>query len=200
LHDPDRLPERSQPETYANRRIEGNAGIGSVWRMRAVVIGAAVLAASLIGACTPPGAASVSSSPASTADAVSPTQRASSAPSRASSSPPAQPTTASPSASAVVVHPAPPELAGRWQTTDGERITVTFTADRYAISRGPGSARGRLAVRGAQLALSDSDLCVGSGLYTWKVAGSTLTISATATPDPCGNRSDALIDRTFARQ
>ena len=168
--------------------------------MRAVVIGAALLAASLLGACTPPGVASVGSSPPATAQAASPSQTAASAPSRASSSLPAQPTAAPPSPSVVLVDPAPPELAGRWQTTDGERITVTFTADRYAISRGPGSARGRLAVRGSQLELFASDLCVGSGFYTWTVAGGTLTISPAATPDPCSNRSDALIDRTFARQ
>lgn len=186
--------------TYANHRIDCNAGIGSVWRMRAVMIGAALLAASMIGGCTPPGVALVSSSPPSTAEAASPSQAASSAPSGASSSLPAQPTAAPPSPSVVVVDPAPPELAGRWQTSDGERITVTFTADRYAISRGPGSARGRLAVRGAQLELFGSDLCVGSGIFTWAVAGNALTIRATATPDPCGNRSDALVNRSFVRQ
>ena len=76
---------------------------------------------------------------------------------------------------------------------------MTFVADRYTISRGPGSARGRLAVRGEQIEFFGSDLCVGAGLYTWTIDGGVLTISPTATADPCGNRSDALVERRFTK-
>jgi hypothetical protein len=152
------------------------------------------LAVALVVACGPAGPSATLPS-ASAPVVVTP----SSSPVPASPSPAAARTTV-PTASAVVENPAPPELAGSWGTTGSDRIILTFVSDRYSISRGPGSARGRIAVRGDEIEFFGSDLCVGSGVYRWAVAAATLTLTPVGTPDPCGMRSDALVDRSFARR
>ena len=155
----------------------------------------ATLAALIPVACGP-AASAPSSAPRATPSAIT---SALPTPTAAPTSTPSPPATPIPTPTPVVENPAPPELEGVWRTTDGERITLSLVADRYAISRGPGSARGKLAVRGSEIELFGSDLCTGSGFYAWQIAAEVLTLTPTGEPDPCSNRLDAVADRPYTK-
>ena len=164
------------------------------------LIGVLVLALSAAGACGGSPVAQAPSPSASVPAAIASSDSA--APSSSLAAP-----SASPKASGrpqaprpSVVNGAPPEIAGVWQTTEGERIAISFIADRYAISRGPGSARGKITVRGNRIKLHGSDLCEGVGEYSWAVDAGVLTLTPVGEPDPCGNRLDAVEGRRFARR
>ncbi|HET9521000.1 MAG TPA: hypothetical protein VFO73_08150 [Candidatus Limnocylindrales bacterium] len=147
----------------------------------------------------------VACGPTATAPSARPSAAPIASPSAVPTRTPAPSPTPSPTATPVptpsplVENPAPSELEGVWRTTDGERITLSLLADRYAISRGPGQARGKLAVRGSEIELFGSDLCVGSGIYAWAIADGVLTLTPTGEPDPCGNRLDAVAGRPYTR-
>jgi hypothetical protein len=163
--------------------------------MRASLIAATLLTLS-VAAC---GTASVAPStpPATPADPTVAPLTPAATPEPTSTPVPTSPPVPTPTQ--VIANAAPPELAGVWRTTEGERISLSFVADRYTIARGPGSARGKLAVRDTEIELFGSDLCVGSGFYAWQVASGILTLVPTGDPDPCANRLDAVANRSFTK-
>ena len=58
----------------------------------------------------------------------------------------------------------------------------------------PGS--GRVTIDGDEIEFHGSDLCEGSGIYTWVVEGDTLTFTMVGT-DPCSGRSEVLVPGSF---
>lgn len=109
------------------------------------------------------------------------------------------PATATPRPSASPRAPAPEELQGRWQTviSDVDKPVLTITDFKYTIER-LGMGTGSIAVQGDRIAFSGSNLCAGTGLYTWSIEAGTLTLQS-VDPDPCANRSDAIRGRPFTR-
>jgi hypothetical protein len=108
-------------------------------------------------------------------------------------------TTPTPKPTASPRTPAPAELQGRWRTviSDVDKPVLTITDFKYTIER-LGIGTGSVEVHGDQIAFSGSNLCTGTGLYTWTIEGGTLTLQS-VDPDPCANRSDAIRGRPFTR-
>jgi hypothetical protein len=58
-------------------------------------------------------------------------------------------------------------------------------------------AVGAVSVSGSRITFSGSNTCAGSGTYSWKVAGGTLSFKR-LTADPCPRRS--LLKHTWSRR
>ncbi len=105
--------------------------------------------------------------------------------------------TASPVASDRADAP-PPELRGIWLTRIGsDRTLLTLIPGFYKVSRGGAGGGGKISVSGDQIEFFGSNLCEGSGTYSWIVDGDELTL-APVTEDPCG-RASALANITYTR-
>jgi hypothetical protein len=95
---------------------------------------------------------------------------------------------------------APPELAGSWNTEiAGVPVTLRLNSTSYSIRRGDAMGSGSISVTGDQIAFSRSDLCEGTGVYSWTVEANTLTFVQEDPPDPCTGRSSVLIDIAYSR-
>ena len=112
--------------------------------------------------------------------------------------PTANPTT-TPKPTASPRTAAPAELEGRWQTVinDNDKPVLTITDFKYTIER-LGIGTGSIEVSGDQIRFFGSNLCSGDGIYSWSIAGGTLTLAPAGT-DPCANRADAIRNRPFTR-
>ena len=95
--------------------------------------------------------------------------------------------------------PAPAELQGRWQTVinDADKPFLTLTDFKYTIERGL-SGTGSIAVAGDHISFFGSNLCSGTGQYTWSLVSGTLRFDS-VTPDPCQERSEVIWNRPFKR-
>jgi len=107
--------------------------------------------------------------------------------------------TATPKPTASPRTPAPAELQGRWRTVinDSDKPVLTITDFKYTIER-LGTGTGSVEVSGDQIRFFGSNLCSGDGIYSWSIAGGTLTLAPAGT-DPCANRADAIRNRPFTR-
>ncbi len=107
----------------------------------------------------------------------------------------------SPSASPTVnfLEPTvPAELAGTWRRSVGGEMVDLSLQVGYTIQRGFGRGSGRVTIDGDEIEFHGSDLCEGSGIYTWVVEGDTLTFTMVGT-DPCSGRSEVLVPGSFRR-
>lgn len=94
---------------------------------------------------------------------------------------------------------APPELAGRWRRSlQGEPIVLTLDGTGYHIQRGAAGGSGRISVDGDQIEFSGSNLCSGSGTYTWSFENERLRFTEIVA-DPCDGRTIVLLRATFGR-
>lgn len=92
----------------------------------------------------------------------------------------------------------PAELAGTWQrSVGGERVDLSLHIG-YTIQRGGGRGSGRVTVDGNRIEFYASNLCDGTGVYTWSVEGDNLTFTMVGT-DPCSGRSEVLVPGSFRR-
>lgn len=94
-------------------------------------------------------------------------------------------------------HPAE-ALWGEWRTTisPGDDVTLTLRDGAYTIRRGPARGSGRVEATTAEALFSGSDLCDGTGTYTWTVQGETLSF-VSVSKDACGGRSEVLDGKTY---
>ena len=107
----------------------------------------------------------------------------------------------SPSASPTVnfLEPTvPAELAGTWRRSVGGEMVDLSLQVGYTIQRGFGRGSGRVTIDGDEIEFHGSDLCEGSGIYTWVVEGDTLTFTMVGT-DPCSGRLEVLVPGSFRR-
>lgn len=91
-----------------------------------------------------------------------------------------------------------PELAGTWRRSVGGQTVDLSLQVGYTIQRGGGRGSGRVTIDGNNIEFHDSNLCEGSGMYTWVVEGDTLTFTMVGT-DPCSGRSEVLVPGSFQR-
>lgn len=79
-------------------------------------------------------------------------------------------------------------------------VTVDLTLQvGYTIQQSPGErGSGQVTVEGDAIEFYGSNLCEGSGDYTWTVEGDVLTFTMIGT-DPCSGRSDVLVPGSFRR-
>lgn len=107
--------------------------------------------------------------------------------------------TPSPSPTTNFLEPTvPAELAGTWRrSVGGETVDLTLQVG-YTIQRGFGRGSGMVTIDGDRIEFHRSDLCEGSGIYTWVVEDDTLTLTMVGT-DPCSGRSEVLVPGSFRR-
>lgn len=92
----------------------------------------------------------------------------------------------------------PAELAGTWRrSVGGVRVDLSLQVG-YTIQRGGGRGSGRVTVDGDRIEFHGSNLCDGSGIYTWVVEDDTLTFTMVGS-DPCTGRSEVLVPGSFQR-
>jgi hypothetical protein len=92
----------------------------------------------------------------------------------------------------------PAEIAGTWRrSVAGQTVDLSLQVG-YTIQRGAGRGSGRVRIDGNNIEFHDSDLCEGSGIYTWVVEDDTLTFTMVGT-DPCSGRSEVLVPGSFQR-
>lgn len=106
---------------------------------------------------------------------------------------------ASPSPTVNFLEPTvPAEIAGTWRRSVGGQTVDLSLQVGYTIQRGGGRGSGRVTIDGDEIEFHSSDLCEGSGIYTWVVADDTLTFTMVGT-DPCSGRSEVLVPGSFRR-
>ncbi|CAN5839572.1 hypothetical protein BH23GEM9_BH23GEM9_03390 [soil metagenome] len=110
---------------------------------------------------------------------------------------PTAPPTAPPTPPPVYV---PTPVDGSWQTilagTD-QRVTLTLGVGSYGIVRGQNTASGVIAIAGNRIEFSLSNVCAGTGAYTWTLNGSSLRF--VMLNDPCPGRSEVLDGYTYTK-
>lgn len=77
-------------------------------------------------------------------------------------------------------------------------VELRIRENRYGITRGAGAATGQLSVEGDRITFSGSNLCEGTGTYSWSLEGGAVTFTAVGT-DPCGGRVDVLDGITYTK-
>ena len=92
----------------------------------------------------------------------------------------------------------PAELAGTWRRSVGGQTVDLSLQVGYTIQRGAGRGSGRVTIDGDDIEFHGSNLCEGSGIYTWVVEDDTLTFTMVGT-DPCSGRSEVLVPGSFQR-
>jgi hypothetical protein len=168
------LVAATESRTMTRRRVRASAR-----RARPLAVVAVALA---LVACTsqsgPTGNPETGAAPSATPQAT--------ATSTASAKPTASPRT-----------PAPAALQGRWRTVinDQDKPVLTLTDFKYTIERGL-TGTGSISVAGDHISFFGSNLCSGTGQYTWSVENGTLRFDSLA-PDPCPERSDVIWHRPF---
>ena len=80
---------------------------------------------------------------------------------------------------------------------DNDKPVLTITDFKYTIER-LGMGTGGIEVHGDQISFSGSNLCPGTGTYTWSITDGVLMLQFVEA-DPCANRSDAIRGRPFTR-
>jgi hypothetical protein len=104
-----------------------------------------------------------------------------------------------PGATQPPIAAAPPELAGQWtRSVEGVQVILTLDDGGYRIQRGPAGGSGRISVEGDEIEFSGSNLCDGSGTYTWMLDDGRLRFTEIVA-DPCDGRTSVLLRGTFGR-
>jgi hypothetical protein len=108
--------------------------------------------------------------------------------------------TATAQAPAPTADAATAPLFGTWRTTIAERdiVTLILRPGRYSISRGGPAGAGRMSATATEIELTGSNLCDGTGRYTWSVTNGELTFTSIGA-DECSGRSEVLDGKTYRK-
>ncbi len=80
---------------------------------------------------------------------------------------------------------------------ENQPVTLILEARNYTIARGQNRAYGAAGVLGNQLVFLQSNLCSGTGAYTWTLTDNSLRF--TMIGDPCPGRSEVLHGATYIK-